>query len=106
MTAAKLKAVIFDMDDTLVDWSQRSQIWRVYEREHLQLVFDFIVREIPPVTMFEELCDTNFRLLRDAWRNAERGLRAPNRGTVMAKALETIGVPPERIDIEACLRAY
>lgn len=106
MTAAKLKAIIFDMDDTLVDWSRRSQNWRDYEREHLQLVFEYVAREIHPITMFDEFCDASYRLLRDAWRDAERGLRAPNRGAVMAKALEAVGVPPERIDIEACLRAY
>jgi putative hydrolase of the HAD superfamily len=101
-----LKAIIFDMDDTLVDWSQRSQDWREYERQHLQLVFNYVAKEVHPITLLDEFCDAALRLYRDAWLDSERGLRAPHRGKVMSRALESIGVPANLINIEACLRAY
>lgn len=102
-----LKAVIFDMDDTLLDWSQRSQDWFEYEREHLQRVFDYVVSQVySPQGQVDDFFEASYRFLREAWYNAEWGLRAPSRGTVMAKALEAIGVPAQRIDVQACLRAY
>src|SRR5258708_8181920 len=97
-----LKAIIFDMDDTLVDWSQRSQDWREYERQHLQLVFNYIAQEVHPVTLLDEFCEAALRLYRDAWLDSGRGLRAPHRGKVMSQALESIGVPANLINFKAC----
>jgi putative hydrolase of the HAD superfamily len=101
-----LKAVIFDMDDTLLDWSQRSQDWQEYHRQHLAQVFDYVAREVHPVRALDVFCDAVWLLGRQAWLEAERGLRAPHLGAVMGKALEQIGVPADLIDVEACLRAY
>jgi putative hydrolase of the HAD superfamily len=94
------------MDDTLIDWSQRTQDWYEYERQHLGQVFDYIAREVHPVRAPEDFYEAARVLAREAWLEAERGLRAPNLGTVMSKALEQIGVPINLIDAEACLRAY
>jgi putative hydrolase of the HAD superfamily len=94
------------MDDTLIDWSQRTQDWYEYERQHLGQVFDYIAREVHPVRAPEDFYEAARVLAREAWLEAERGLRAPNLGTVMSKALEQIGVPVNLIDAEACLRAY
>src|SRR5579859_2757187 len=106
MAEPALRAIVFDMDDTLVDWSGRSQNWRDYEREHLQLVFDYVRREGHTVSVIDEFYEASYRFQREAWSSAGRGLRAPNRGRIMAQALQHIGVPEERIDIKACLRAY
>ncbi len=101
-----LKAVIFDMDDTLVDWTRRSQEWNEYERHHLELVFNYIAREVHPLRVLDEFYETIRRLSREAWLDAERGLRAPRLANVMTRALEELGVPTDRINIDACLRAY
>lgn len=106
MPAAKLKAVIFDMDDTLIDWSQRSQDWVDYERQHLELVFNYISRDVHPLDALDDFYRTTRDLARQAWLEAERGLRAPSLSKVMIQALTTLGVPPERIIIDDCLRAY
>src|SRR5258706_2995066 len=101
-----LKAILFDMDDTLLDWSQRSQDWQEYDRQHLGQVFDYIAHEVHPLRAPEAFYETARALAKEAWLEAEQGLRAPNLGAVMAKALEQLGVPADLIDIEACLRAY
>jgi putative hydrolase of the HAD superfamily len=101
-----LKAVIFDMDDTLLDWSQRSQDWQEYHRQHLEQVFNYIAREVHPVRTLDAFCQATWALGRQAWLDAARGLRAPNLGAVIGEALQQIGVPADLIDVEACLRAY
>ncbi|MCC7448087.1 MAG: HAD family hydrolase [Anaerolineae bacterium] len=94
------------MDDTLIDWSQRSVDWQVFEREHLERVFNYIAKEVHPVRMPEAFYDVARTLSRQAWMEAEQDLRAPHLGTVVRQALAKIGVPPNLIDVEACLRAY
>ena len=101
-----LKAIIFDMDDTLLDWSQRSQDWQAYEREHLEHVFNYIAKEVHPIRVPDAFYDAARHFARQAWLEAERDLRAPHLGSVMGEALAQIGVPSNLIDIDACLHAY
>jgi putative hydrolase of the HAD superfamily len=101
-----LKAIIFDMDDTLIDWSQRSEDWYEDECQHLERVFSYVALEVHPVHAPEAFYEATQSLAREAWLEGSRELRAPNLGAVMAKALEQIGVPADRIDVDACLRAY
>ena len=101
----KLKAIIFDMDDTLVDWSQRAQDWLSHESMHLERVFEYIARDVHPISGEAVFFDAVRKASRQGWMEAERGLRAPRYGDSIRKALETIGVPPDRIDVDACLRA-
>ncbi len=102
----KLKAVIFDMDDTLIDWSQRSQDWVEYERQHLELVFNYITRDVHPLEALDDFYRATRELARKAWLEAGRGLRAPSLGGVMMQALTSLGVPPDLISVDECLRAY
>lgn len=106
MAAAKLKAVLFDMDDTLIDWSRRAQDWAEYERQHLELVFNYICRDVHPLTALDEFFQTTRELARQAWLESAHGLRAPSLGNVMNQALIALGVPADRIKIEDCLKAY
>jgi len=101
-----LKAVIFDMDDTLVDWSARKQDWRRYEREHLRRVFDYVVRDVYPLRDFEAFFQTAQNCFIDAWADADRHLHAPHLGRALVETLLALGIPPERLDADACLRAY
>ncbi|MEP7285063.1 MAG: HAD family hydrolase [Chloroflexota bacterium] len=103
-----LKAIIFDMDDTLVDWSKRSQDWQEFERLHLGLVLSAIAQETHSPELVDQFMREEHRLAEEAWIGAEakRGGDAPHIGTIMRQALENIGIPHELIDIEACLKAY
>jgi HAD superfamily hydrolase (TIGR01662 family) len=100
-----LKAVLFDMDDTLLDWSKKSVEWPDHERQHLQLVYDYINRDVHPLmaapdTFFESV--RNFS--RQGWAESAIALRAPSYPEAMRMGLLELGVPPERIDLDACLR--
>jgi len=106
MPEAKLKAVMFDMDDTLVDWSRRAQDWAEYERQHLELVFNYISRDVHPLETSDAFYRATTELARRAWLDAERGLRAPSLGKVMSQALVSLGVPADLIIIEKILTAY
>lgn len=106
MAQPALKALIFDMDDTLIDWSQRSQDWTDYRRRHLEQVFQYVSREIQPLDAPEAFYEASAQLFEQAWLEAYQGMRAPHVGTVLARALETVGVSTEQINREAILKAY
>jgi putative hydrolase of the HAD superfamily len=102
-----LKAVLFDMDDTLLDWSERSLEWAVYERAHLVSVLDYVKKNVHGIsTPVDVFCEYVRRAARDSWMAAERDYRAPHYGDTLTIALERIGVPRNKVDINNCLRAF
>jgi putative hydrolase of the HAD superfamily len=101
-----LRAVIFDMDDTLICWPDDGLDWETLEREHLRRVFDYIAREIHPPLDFERLVSTMRDRSLTAWNEARETFVAPSLGTELVAALTACGVPADRIDLRACLNAY
>jgi FMN phosphatase YigB (HAD superfamily) len=47
-----LKAILFDLDDTLLDWHGFNQDWPAFEDLYLRRVFDYISPTIVELTDF------------------------------------------------------
>jgi putative hydrolase of the HAD superfamily len=101
-----LKAVLFDLDDTLLDWRGFQQDWPTFEEAYLRRVFDYICTEAVPLPDFNGFI-SEFRVRsREAWNSGRGSLIAPNLGTILLDTAETLGVPAGKITVESCLRAY
>ena len=81
-----LKAIIFDIDDTLLDWEPHEQDWFDYDREHLGIVYDYInaLHPLPSCETFVELAQANTV---ERWTTGGQTLEAPNLGTVLVEGL-------------------
>lgn len=101
-----LKAIIFDLDDTLIDWSGFDGQWEERETLNLRRVFDYICREVRPLNDFESFRSDFFMQTRIAWETARSNLRAPHLGKVLVAAAERAGIPEDLLDADACLRQY
>jgi putative hydrolase of the HAD superfamily len=103
---AQLKAVLFDLDDTLLDWSGFHEDWESVHRGHLAGVLDFLRGSgfaLDDVEAFEEA----FReRTAEAWNSARSSLRAPHIGAVLLEAAQDCGVPAGQVDMQDVLRAY
>lgn len=106
--SAKLKAVLFDLDDTLIDWGEMSESWHEMEVRHLghlyqhvQSVGGMLTADLP--TFSEHYA----RRVRDAWTSARSTLRAPHLGKIIAETLTHFGYPvADEQTLKACLTAY
>ncbi|MAS36946.1 MAG: hypothetical protein CL610_23280 [Anaerolineaceae bacterium] len=101
-----LKAVLFDLDDTLIDWSGVTDSWEARDQQLIQGVFDYINEEVSPLSDFNALMTAFRNCTRNAWDNGRSNLRAPHLGRVLVESLTTVGIPPEQIDERRCLEAY
>jgi len=101
-----IKAVIFDMDDTLITWAGAEPDWEAIERGHLRGVLDHIHREGFPALEFDHLAEVMEARTSAAWHSAGVTLIAPHLGRELAAALVECGVPAGQLDERACLRAY
>lgn len=103
---ARLKAVLFDLDDTLLDWSGFSEDWDSVHRDHLAGVLDYFRGAGCALNDADAFSDAFRERTADAWNSARSSLRAPHLGTVLFEAASDCGVPVERLDITEALRAY
>ncbi|MCC6803806.1 MAG: hypothetical protein IT319_13055, partial [Anaerolineae bacterium] len=101
-----LKGVLFDLDDTLLDWSSFGGDWSAMEREHLRGVFDYICAEVQPLDDLDAYSAEFGNRMLAAWTSARGTFRAPNLGTLLVETSVAFGVPPEALDPRRCLLAY
>lgn len=102
-----LKAVLFDLDQTLLDWSA-AEPWEDYQFRRIQRVFEFASRHIYPLAAgsLDVLFSAFVAELTGAWQRGLRTLEPPDIRAVMAAALRAAGVPDDRLDMAAVMDAY
>jgi FMN phosphatase YigB (HAD superfamily) len=101
-----LKAVLFDLDDTLLDWSGFKSDWETMELKHLDQVVQFIHTEGHNLGDVQAYSAEFRSRTTAAWAAARTSLRAPNLGTVLVEAAVALGVPANALDMRRCLEAY
>jgi len=105
---SRIRGVLFDMDDTLIDWSDYHQggDWRATERPHLRKLYDFVQGQHGNLSAsFETFANYYNDRVRDAWSDARTSLRAPHLGLVVMDCLSHFGYRG-RLSMDDCLRAY
>ena len=102
-----LKAVLFDLDQTLLDWSQ-VQPWEDLQRRRILALFDYARRELgaPAGLTPEALVAALGQAISAAWQHARLTLQAPDIRLVLEEALAMVGVPICRADPAALLSAF
>ena len=105
--AGQLKGVLFDFDDTLVDWSGVQLGWREIEAARLARVRD-LVESRSQTSRFhiDAFLDAYLERTRLAWAQARVNLRAPHMPNILMQTLDELGAPIEQLDVDEVLRAY
>lgn len=101
-----LKAVLFDVDDTLLDWSQFDSDWTTMEASRLGGVFDYIHAEVHPLSDLEAYTNEFHKRTIAAWTAAREGHRAPNITRVLIETAGSFGVPSDKIDPARVMATY
>lgn len=101
----QLKSIIFDLDDTLIDWKGYGSPWLTLHQRNMSGVFSYL-NELYPLDDIEAFAQAYRDNVSSAWLAARDDLRAPHIGRAMVEAAVSLGVPRERIDIQRLLHAY
>lgn len=104
---SELKGILFDFDDTLIDWSEVDFNWREIETRRLHGVLDYIRNDVHEWDVeIEDLVNRYMDLTREAWSQGRSTLRAPNMPNVLVQSVKELGLPETKIDRDDLIRAY
>ena len=104
---SQLKGVLFDFDDTLVDWSGVTLRWREIEAARLSRVKALINRELQAFTVdLDLLVESYLQQTSAAWSESRLNLRAPHMPSILMSTLKEFGVAVNQLDAAEVLRAY
>lgn len=104
-----LKAVLFDLDDTLISWANFLDNWRDHEMRHLGYLYEYIHAQGYQLNASLEALHEQFsRRVRLAWEQARATLRAPHFGVLITETLAHFGLDCSEapLSMEACIHAY
>ena len=103
---AILKGVLFDLDDTLLDWSGFESSWETMHRAHLAGVLDWLHEQGYPLLDLDDFSDAFRERTTSVWHDARSSLRAPNLGTVLLDTAVEFGLSAAELDVSRALEAY
>jgi putative hydrolase of the HAD superfamily len=104
--ARRIDAVIFDLDDTLIDWSKPAIAWTDYLKAKTDNVRNYLVshgHSVPPSKEFFAIFD---QTVRSAWEHAKESWIIPSLGDLMCRALAELGLEIGRLSMDELLAAY
>ncbi|MDX1664631.1 MAG: HAD family hydrolase [Candidatus Promineifilaceae bacterium] len=102
----RVEAVIFDLDDTLIDWSGFTIGWEELARPRIDKVYDYLTGH------GHNLCDRELflkhyrRRVEEVWDTAREDWSAPSLANALRFACTDAGVPGEALDLEEVMEIY
>lgn len=107
MRPRQLRGLLFDFDDTLIDWSGVQLGWREIEAPRLARVLELMQGEgsASPVPL-QQLVAHYTQRTREAWMEARSSLIAPRMPEILLDTLDELGFADARQSRDQILAAY
>lgn len=103
--ADTLKAVIFDLDDTLISWATPAQSWPDYLAPAIARMARHLAQVGRPVANVEQLGRTFGETTRAAWVEARKTHIGVSLAGVLHRTLAQLGIDSAALDLHALMRA-
>ena len=101
-----IEAVIFDLDDTLIDWGGQSITWEQFFGPRTNAIHGYLSgqnQNLPPADEFYAIID---QATRATWEKAKKTWIIPTIGEMLLEVFEDLGLDTSQIDMEEVLEIY
>lgn len=103
----RIQAVIFDLDDTLIDWSGESISWDEFTRPKNNAVYDYLVAQGFDLTYSQDDFSARLRtLISETWAEAKTSWRGVSFIRVLRQLCQEAGANLSQIDIQVLLQIH
>ncbi len=106
LCSARITAVLFDLDDTLIDWSGRLHNFADTARPHINNLYDCLTAAGHTLPERETLFQQYNEAVVQGWEKAKKNWSGVNFGRVLINTFIRIGLDVTRIDLDAAMQAY
>ena len=70
----RIQAVLFDLDDTLIDWSEQTGNYLDFTRPHLDNIYDYLSIKDHALPDREVFYESYLNVLIEEWQNCENNM--------------------------------
>jgi putative hydrolase of the HAD superfamily len=106
VTQSSIEAIIFDLDDTLIDWANPAVGWREFTDPKACNVHAYLARagyELPETAVF---CDLVHRHTEAVWDEAKKTWSGAYFTDVLRQTLASLEIDSDEVDLEALMQVY
>jgi HAD superfamily hydrolase (TIGR01509 family) len=101
-----IQAVIFDLDDTLLDWSQQTNWLSNVSGPHIQNVYNYLATNGNSLPEREVLFQNYQDVIINSWREAKKTWAGVSFECVLTECIKISGVSVDEIDMHEVLLAF
>lgn len=105
-TQKRIRAVFFDLDDTLIDWSRKTISAGTVSRQHVDNMHSYVKQLGHAVPSREQFYTLFNETVVAAWTEAKKAWTGVNFGKVVKETLKAAQIDISAIDIHDVLLAY
>lgn len=102
----RIQAVLFDLDDTLIDWSKKTLDWKVYYQGCIGNVYDYLLAQgvgLPGRDKFTHLFHQN---IRNEWDTLRQNWIGGHFRNVLTDTLTECALDPAQFDSDQLMRVF
>ncbi len=101
-----VRAVLFDLDDTLLDWSARQGDLASISRPHVVRLYSFLAEMGHPLPDEETFYAVYQTAVTNAWTEAKKSWAGVNFARTLQTCFTALALDISQIDLDAAMRAY
>lgn len=102
----QIEAVIFDLDDTLIDWSGQTESYGTVVRPHIDNMYDHLAADGHSLPDRDAFFACYRETVINHWQEAKKTWAGVNFGAALHDCFTALGLEAARIDLDAVMRAY
>jgi putative hydrolase of the HAD superfamily len=105
-TRQHLNTVLFDLDDTLIDWSGQEVEWADFTRPMMGNIYDYLAADGHALPGRDEFYNHIIEEIQNGWEEAKLTWSGLFFDRILSRAYARCHLDVARIDVEATMRVY
>jgi len=101
-----IQAVLFDLDDTLIDWSGQTGHYLDFTRPHLDNIYDYLSEKDHTLPDRDVFYDSYLNVLINEWQRAKTSWSGVNFGCALENFFNAIDLDCDQIDVHKVMCIY